>query len=400
MEGNHPKGGSNVKTKLENYMNSCFIHRNSSPKPHPLNRCLTTRTIAWVGLVLTVSAISASAQSIRNMGVPPGGYQSGAYGVSANGSAVAVSVDIFGAGTAYRWTRHTGAVNLGTLPGASSTSANEISRDGGTLVGGSFFPDDSARAWRWTAAGGMQDLGLIPDGFAAIANGVNRNGSVVVGMAFTSDFTSYGFRWTEDCGMQSLGLLPGGTYSSARSVSDDGSTIIGQADSAGKDLAFRWTPHHGLQALPLLAPTDGMVNAFNVNQNGNIIAGFSGTSAVLWVKGVPRSLGKLPGDDVGIAFALNSDGSLVGGYSFHWGHARATLWTRSLGMVNLNTYLPQLGIDLSGWDLQYVRDVSADGTTLVGEGTYLGADRGWVVKLTPDHGRDDDNGEGKGRDDR
>src|SRR6185436_18626440 len=53
----------------------------------------------------------------------------------------------------------------------------------------------------------------------------------------------------------------------------------------------------------------------------------------------------------------------------------------STGMVDLNTYLPTLGIDLSGWTLDYTADVSADGGAIVGNGTHNGATAGWLVRL-------------------
>lgn len=346
--------------------------------------------LGLVTLLLAGFAATTFGQAIYDVGTPDGGSASGAYGVSANGSAVAVSVDMFGEGRAYRWTLRKGALNLGSLPGAFSSSVNSISRDGSALVGGAFFPDDSARAWLWTANDGLQDLGLLPDMVAAVANGVSHNGRVVVGTMFNADFNTVAFRWTAETGMQSIGVIPGGLYSTASAVSDDGSTLVGQADLGGSDRAFRWTPRTGIQVLPLLSPADPMSNAFGVNHNGSLVAGFSGTHAIVWTKGGIRDLGTLPGDNNAVAYALNNDGTVVGGYSFQTFHVRATVWTKALGMVNLNTYLPTIGINLTGWDLQYTRGVSNDGRTIVGEGTYLGEYRGWVVKLAPNHDRDGD----------
>lgn len=378
--------------------------------PKPLHSSLTTQTSVsgtslfgalTLGALLVATCVdTALGQSIHNVGVPEGGSYSGAYGVSGNGSAVAVGVDMFGEGRAYRWTVRKGALNLGSLPGAYGTAVYGISRDGFALVGGAFFPDDTARAWLWTSEGGLQDLGLIPDGFAAVATGVSRNGRVVVGDSFTADFMRQGFRWTAETGMQPIGILPGGTYSGAQAVSEDGSTLVGQADYSGVDRAYRWTARTGIQPLPLLSPADPMSNAFGVNHNGSVVAGFSGNHAVLWVKGGIRDLGMLPGDNNAVAYALNAEGTVVGGYSFQQFHVRATLWTKERGMVDLNSYLPTLGINLAGWDLEYTRGVSNDGRTIVGEGTYLGESRGWVVRLGAACDRDEDDGDragGKGR---
>lgn len=346
-------------------------------------------------MLATLSAPELSAQAIYNVGIADGAYQSGAYGVSGNGAVVAVGMDIFWAGTAHRWTRSGGLDQLESLPGVIGFVPSGLNHNGSVVVGTSFFPDDSARAWRWTAAGGTQDLGLLPGGLASIASGVSGNGQVVAGYAFTGDYSIYAVRWTSRGGLQSLGTLPGGNYSMASAISDDGSTIVGQGDADGIERAFCWTARGGMRPLPWLSPDAPWGNAFGVNRNGQIVAGVSGQQAVIWVRGVPRDLGRLPGDDASIAFAVSGNGSVVGGYSFGGFSVRATLWTPATGLVDLNTYLPQLGVDLTGWDLQYVRDVSSGGRTIVGEGTFQGEPRGWVVKLAPGPDCEDDPGDQK-----
>ncbi len=339
--------------------------------------------LSVASLLLVAGATSVLGQSIRSVGAPVGASESAAYGVSGNGSAVAVNVDEFAGGGAYRWTQRGGLVPLGALPGADLTAANGISRDGSAIVGTSFFfSDESTRAWRWTARGGMQDLGVMPGGSAFFATSASHNASVVAGLAFIGD-SLYGMRWTDQAGMQSLGSLGGGSFSMANAVSDDGFSIVGQADDAnGLARGVLWTSQGGMQARPLLSADDEQANAFDVNQNGSVVVGFSGLRAVAWVRGIPHDLGTLPGDDNAIAYAVNGNGTTIGGYSFGGRNVRATLWTAATGMVDLNTYLPQLGIDLTGWELLYTRGVSVNGKTLVGEGMYLGQSRGWVVELS------------------
>ena len=67
---------------------------------------------------------------------------------------------------------------------------------------------------------------------------------------------------------------------------------------------------------------------------------------------------------------MNADGSVVGGASTLPSGDRAFLWTAALGLVDLNTYLPTRGLDLTGWTLTDVRGISADGTVIVGYGTF------------------------------
>lgn len=334
---------------------------------------------ALTAAAVALSATGASAQTITSIGVPPGGSFSGASAVSGNGSAVAATVNME---TAHRWTIG-GLTNLGLLPGAAFAAAEDISTDGDAIVGSQFFvsPEETVRAYRWTMSGGVQDLGTLPGGIFSIGNGISGDGSIVTGAAADADFNLTAFRWTSGGGMQSIGTVPGGTSSEGRKVSRDGSTIIGIAGTAEGDRAFAWTASGGMQSLGLLSPGDGVSSAWGVNASGTVIAGFSGTSAVIWTNGAVQNIGALPGATSAIAYTVSDDGSLVGGYSFFGFEATATLWSAALGTVDLNTYLPTLGIDLTGWELDYTRDISADGTTIVGEGVFNGEPRGWVVTI-------------------
>ena len=97
------------------------------------------------------------------------------------------------------------------------------------------------------------------------------------------------------------------------------------------------------------------------------------------------SLGTLSGQPYSYGQAVSGDGSMVVGYAsdgsveeldsgsiVSTGHA--FLWTQTLGMVDLNNYLPTLGnINLSGWELREARGISADGSTIVGLGMHNGA---------------------------
>lgn len=181
--------------------------------------------------------------------------------------------------------------------------------------------------------------------------------------------------------MQPIGTLPGGTTSEGRKVSRDGSTIVGIAGTSDGDRAFAWTQSGGMQNLGLLSPGDGMSSAWGVNADGTVVAGFSGNNAVIWTNGIAQNIGMLPGATSAIAYTLSDDGSLVGGYSFHGFDATATLWSQTLGTVDLNSYLPLLGVDLTGWELDYTRDISSDGTTIVGDGMFNGELCGWVVTI-------------------
>jgi hypothetical protein len=96
-----------------------------------------------------------------------------------------------------------------------------------------------------------------------------------------------------------------------------------------------------------------------------------------------RNLGVIaPGSDSD-AQDVNGDGSVIVGraYFFESQMARALLWTAGIGLVDLNTYLPSLGIDLSGWVLVDAVGVSDDGRTITGLGVHDGSNQAWVATL-------------------
>ncbi len=59
------------------------------------------------------------------------------------------------------------------------------------------------------------------------------------------------------------------------------------------------------------------------------------------------------------------------------------MWTSTLGSVDLNTYLPTLGVNLTGWNLAQAYGISYDGSAIMGYGTYNGENASWIVSAIP-----------------
>jgi probable HAF family extracellular repeat protein len=221
-----------------------------------------------------------------------------AHGVSGNGSIVVGSIrnnDDPRIGEAFRWSAADGIVGLGYLPGApaSESGAADVSSDGSVIVGysgSSASINGSHEAFRWTKDTGMVGLGELPGGnYFSTATGISARGDVIVGISH-SEFGSEPFRWTEATGMIPLGDLPGGIFNSgAEAVSSDGSVIVGSGFSELSGTlveAFRWSEHDGMQPLGDLAGGDFWSQAFAVSSDGAVVLGIShreeGIRAFAW----------------------------------------------------------------------------------------------------------------------
>jgi len=275
------------------------------------------------------------------VGLGSNNHYGSATGVSADGSV------IVGTGAspqgAFRWTKETGMVSVG-----ANANATGVSADGSVIVGSIEVdvsdPKDQSEAFLWTQANGMVSLGSLDncgnEGCFSGSTAVSADGSVVVGNS-ASSHTLEGFRWTQATGMQSLSS--GVPYRGrANGVSADGSIIVGVDSTTGYE-AFRWTQSSGMVVLD--------------DQNGRIYSE---------------------------AKAVSADGSIVVGENFFVNRPEAFLWTQKTGMVSLKETLIGKGLDVSGWTLSSATAISADGFTIVGNGTNpSGQSEAWVANLSP-----------------
>jgi probable HAF family extracellular repeat protein len=339
-------------------------------------------------LILTaVLTPHALAQSITAIAPLAGATTSNAVGVSASGTEVGCTSDAFGPGPShgYRWKRNGQTNDMGLVPlTGTDVWASAISGNGEVLVGLGFNDHSPIRAVRWTRSGGLQDLGTLPGGTGGEAYAVSHDGKAVAGTgSLPGNYNYHAFRWTQQTGMQDLGTLIPGGLSFAYGISGDGRTVTGYANTADSEHAFRWTPQTGMQDLGALDP-DEASGGLAISADGRTIVGYSGDTAAAWVNGVGKDLGLLDGGTFSVAYCAGSNGALIGGAadSATRGYT-AMIWSDDLGMIDLQEYLPTLGVDLAGWDLQVTTGFSADARTIVGIGTFNDQERGWVVTLPP-----------------
>ena len=321
---------------------------------------------------------------------------------------------------------------LGQLPNGSWSTAADVSSDGTVVVGWSMVGADK-QAYRWTAAGGMVGLGDLPGGDASSqAWAVSADGAVVVGVGdgdVTTPFGSQAFVWTHATGIQAIpGATPTGA-SSALGISDDGSTIVGWH--------YFTSSFTGFQLTTTMAELPGFTVARDASADGSIVVGYDMTQAKRWsVSGVDL-LGRLGTDNHSEALAVTPDGSTVVGWSyksgssfessepFRWTAAgglvglgyrsdqinqandvtdngaliigtvesggttdhRAFVWTAQEGVRTVNDLLAEYGTTVPGWILSNATGVSADGATIVGDGSGPNGEEAWIVTIPePDRG--------------
>jgi probable HAF family extracellular repeat protein len=219
--------------------------------------------------------------------LPDGRFYSVARGVSADGSVV-VGISWFSQfeSKAFRWEDDGNPatedmVGLGFLTGGvvTDSGARGVSADGSVVVGFGYSAS-GVEPMRWTQAGGMVGLGALPGGiFHASAQGVSADGSVVVGIARSTFADWEAFRWEDDGNpdtndMVGLGHLPdGGHWSSAFDASADGSVVVGSSDPASGDQAFIWDATNGMRGLKSV-----LVDDFGLDLTGWTLRSANGIS--------------------------------------------------------------------------------------------------------------------------
>jgi probable HAF family extracellular repeat protein len=297
-----------------------------------------------------------------------------------------------------QWTLATGLVPLPPDPVYFSGAARDASPGGAYIVGQRQLQTNlHYRGFRYHN-GIYTDLGDLPGGTDnTIAMSISYDGRTVVGLGNFSfpQNGDEGFIWKEGTGIRGIGFLPGYVTSQALAISGDGNVVVGNsANSAGHGPAVRWTEAGGMSSLGDLPGGTNDSNASATNVDGSIIVGSclingSTNQAFRWTQATSmQGLGDLPGGTFySVATALSDDGSLVGGYSttgttVGTGY-EAFVWDAAHGMRNARVVLTNdYGLNLTGWTLERINAISADGLTWVGDGyDPQGRFRGWVAVI-------------------
>jgi uncharacterized membrane protein len=126
-------------------------------------------------------------------------------------------------------------------------------------------------------------------------------------------------------------------------MTPDAAVIVGEATSASGIEAFRWTAAGGMAGLGDLSGGDFHSMAFDVSGNGAIVVGTATTSQGL----------------------------------------EAFVWDAAHGMRSVREVLIAAGVtSVESWRLTEATGISADGRTLIGNGTHpSGHTEGWVARM-------------------
>ncbi|MBP7566254.1 MAG: autotransporter domain-containing protein [Burkholderiaceae bacterium] len=292
--------------------------------------------------------------------------------------------------SAFRWTAATGWVDLGRLNSGDSAQANGVSADGSVVIGSAADGalSNLPRAFRWTSAG-LVSLGTL-NGLTTSSswgNAVNAAGDVVVGTDSTAGGQSRAFRWTQSTGsMADLGVLPGGSFSTGSAVNAAGDVVVGQADDAlGNSVAYRWTAAgNAMTSLGLLS---GYVSseARGINAAGDVVVGYVmdaafETQAFLWSStGGMQGLGGANS----VANAVNAAGTVVVGQMWDGASSamRAARWTQASGMQTVEQWLAGAGLAVGPSQATgSAYAVNADGTVV---GGVLDNGYAFIARVSP-----------------
>jgi len=215
--------------------------------------------------------------------------------------------------------------------GAYDQSAGyDVSDDGNTIAGLLSRVDDGCyRAARWQESAGWQDLGVLKyDDYESVGNAISGDGSIVTGYSVGDYFKA--FRWTLDKGMTELANPYGATSAGAIAMSSDGKVTTGQVqNSLGQSQAIAWLDDGGTRVLDL-------VNGYN------LAAGY----------------------------AVSGSGALIGGAAATEGVGtdHAVFWDANGTAYDLADYLTDHGVDVSGWTLLAITEISGNDHYMTGRG--------------------------------
>jgi len=301
------------------------------------------------------------------------------------------------AGVPFKWTERDGAIAISDPAAGVYGSTGFMSRDGRAFSGDTYHAEDGySRATLFKANTAPRVL-PVPEGGEPcdlLTNnyGVAANGKAVAGMVWIKNCRARPFIWTPQRGSVQLPVPEGTNSARPNNISDDGSTVFGWFEDSVTYWRQSAVWKNG-QFSTLSTPEMPVGEVFNSTPDGSTLVGLDAgnwpdVQAWYWNRreGLVR-IGRLQPEDIATANAISDDGKVIAGVGgadmpIFWGGRRAAfLWTKKLGMVDLEHFLQSQGTYLDDWMLNAPLAMSADGTVITGYGFGPRASGGWVIKL-------------------
>jgi uncharacterized membrane protein len=298
----------------------------------------------------------------------------------------------------FRWTQATGAIGLGTLPGADESDPyGGVTRDGKSIVGHS-----GNDIFRWTEATGMVALPR-PTGFdqcmPALARG-DIDAALVVGRCSNATTSQY-FVWIGSAAPKQVSLPPGAIAADDPGVALGGDLVYGTLSYSGdKRRGFRWTEATGSIELgfdgyescgvagrPYLAGTTSADGKVLIGDCGSLLDGGAiARKAFRWTESSGIApLAPLPGYDGTMSRSLSADGSIITGQSTNSTDPAdmvGVVWDRAGTPTSFIDLLTSSGIDAQGFKTIEVIVSPTDSHLFYGLGTTPGRElRAWIARL-------------------
>lgn len=286
--------------------------------------------------------------AMHDLGLLPGTFFSNAFGVNEHrevvGQMFTTPVARSFSVLAFLWTPEDGIIALPSLPhGETYTIATGIN-DKGDIVGCTYLDDGFSpqRMVRWRGKKHViEDLGTGPDDGGACASAVNERGEISVTI-HTDVGNLQAARY--DDGYRVIGAPAGTANSVASSINARGDLVgVGFNNFAvNNTVAFLWTRHDGIRAIPLL-PGNASSGLAGINNHSLVVGGNLTTRSSTcmhpwaWTPGqaAPTPLPTLTGfhPEADCTFGLstiignvNDSGVIVGKSAAADGSVRAVRW--------------------------------------------------------------------------
>lgn len=254
---------------------------------------------------------------------------------------------------AYRWSPTTGMVDLGTIRGGDESEGSDINNMGEVAGVVRFADDRPQRGVVWRPGERPLDLGL--NNGVATQMFINDQGQVA-GTAFDSEGRVQVFRWTRS-GRAVFLDDPRVVDAEARGMNALGQVTGFHSNTEGAGLLpYLWTP--GQEFLPLF---DRPAIPFALNDSGMVVGVLLDQIAFVWTRADGLTvLGAFPGGSFSNAYDVNRHGVVVGqaatADSLH-----GFLWTREGGLVDLND---RLIAPSPGFEVGLAFEINDQGTIL------------------------------------